>query len=106
MHAAGAGADVALHVGACVQEAAIAWEKRQARIRAKREESKQATQQAKRGWMAWGQPASGASAYDGEGSAAASGKAQEAASATAAAARRCGEDLGERSSSAAAQLVV
>ena len=86
MHAAVAGADVALHVG-CVQEAAIAWEKRQARIRAKRAESKQAAQ-AKRGWMSWGQPASGASSYDGDGNAAASGKAQEAASATAAAARR------------------
>ena len=67
-----------------LQEAATSWEKRQARIRARREG-------AKRGWMPWGgQEAATASAYSGTNgaSAATGGRAQEAAAATAASARR------------------
>lgn len=68
----------------CLQEAATGWEKRQARIRAKREGARQ------RGWMSWGaKPAATASSYSGASSNGAGRKAEEAAAATAAAARRC-----------------
>lgn len=69
----------------CVQEAATAWEKRQAQIRARREGARYS-------WMPWsGQAAATANTYSGYSSgasAATGGRAQEAAAATAASARK------------------